>query len=551
MTSNSYESLRQIAREFYGWQNAQYPVSSSHQGLHTWDGLLTDYSAEALAGRRAHLEEILHQVSSFDTRSWERSEYVDWLLFRAQLEGSYCADRILDSPATDPQIYVRECTHSIFSLIKKDYAPAATRAKAAMERFSRMPELMQQARENLKNPFALYCRLAIASAKAITPLFVDSLAMIAEGLPAVEKREFQKARDNALGAIAEFASWLESRMEVIPDFSPMGEASYGMFLAHVHLLPFEPGEIALIGRCELARFRALEGWLEDPAMADPDPRRNPGMPEDGESYLRIYESRQAEVLKHCAEKRLVTLPSYMGRFMIRELPAAFRPTSPGGFMNPPGLYDPNPDGFYFIPAFNPDSGNFYIRAAIEEPRPILAHEGIPGHFLQLSQSHHLDNEIRKHHHDTIFAEGWALYTEEMLARTGLYPLDSAGHGQVLRLGRYRAARVEADVNLHTGRWTFDETVSHYREGGGLDEEAATGEAAGTAAMPLMKISYTLGKWQIMRLLGIARKMRDFRLGSFHDRLLSFGTLPLSIVEWLLFDDRGTLDQALSMRKPLP
>ena len=71
-------------------------------------------------------------------------------------------------------------------------------------------------------------------------------------------------------------------------------------------------------------------------------------------------------------------------FTIRQLPEAFKPTSPGGFMNPPGLYDKDPEGFFFIPTYNPKSGNFYIRAAIEDPRPILGHEGIPGHHFQIS-----------------------------------------------------------------------------------------------------------------------------------------------------------------------
>src|SRR5438034_8452437 len=92
------------------------------------------------------------------------------------------------------------------------------------------------------------------------------------------------------------------------------------------------------------------------------------------------------------EHNLITLPGYLGPFQIRQLPDAFKPTSPGGFMNPPGVYDKDPSGFYFIPTYNPQSKNFYIRAAIEDPRPILGHEGIPGHFLdrkstRLNSSH--------------------------------------------------------------------------------------------------------------------------------------------------------------------
>src|SRR5205807_2744018 len=132
----------------------------------------------------------------------------------------------------------------------------------------------------------------------------------------------------------------------------------------------------------------------------------------------------------------------------------------------------------------------------------------------------------------------ALYTEEMLTREGLYPQDSAGAAQVLRLSRYRAARIGVDVNLHTGRWTFPQAVNYFMEAGGLDKEAAEGEAAGAATSPTQKISYITGKWQIMQLLGKYRdaKGASFRLGQFHDDLISYGSLPVSIVQWLLLDD---------------
>jgi len=74
-------------------------------------------------------------------------------------------------------------------------------------------------------------------------------------------------------------------------------------------------------------------------------------------------------------------------------------------MNPPGIYDKDPGGFYYIPTYNPKSGNFYIRAAIEDPRPILGHEGIPGHFLQISIANHVEDEIRRQQGDSVFAEG--------------------------------------------------------------------------------------------------------------------------------------------------
>jgi uncharacterized protein (DUF885 family) len=286
--------------------------------------------------------------------------------------------------------------------------------------------------------------------------------------------------------------------------------------------------------------------LPDPKLASPDPARAASVPRDQQEFLTAYEARERETIDFLKSHRLITIPDFVGPFSIRQLPEAFKPTSPGGFMNPPGLYDKDPGGFYFIPTYNPKSGNFYIRAAIEDPRPLLGHEGIPGHFLQISIANHLPDEIRREHGDGVFVEGWALYTEEMLMRTGHYPDTSAAQGQVLRLSRYRAARVGVDVNLHTGRWSFDQAVRYFMEAGGLDREAAEGEAAGAASNPSQKMTYMTGKWQIMRLLGRYRDKQGeaFRLGQFHDDLLQFGSLPLSVVEWLLLDDREALDRAL-------
>ena len=56
----------------------------------------------------------------------------------------------------------------------------------------------------------------------------------------------------------------------------------------------------------------------------------------------------------------------------------------------------------------------------------------------------------------------------------------------------------------------------------------------------------VGKWQIMRLLGRYRDRNAgaYRLGAFHDELIGYGALPLSVVEWLMLDDRTTLEAAL-------
>jgi uncharacterized protein (DUF885 family) len=108
----------------------------------------------------------------------------------------------------------------------------------------------------------------------------------------------------------------------------------------------------------------------------------------------------------------------------------------------------------------------------------------------------------------------------------------------MQLLRMRAARIAVDVRLATGEWTFERAIEYFIKEGGLDPEAARGEAAGAAASPGYKIQYLVGKWQIERILGRVRDREgsDFSLRRFHDQLLSYGSIPLSVVEKLMLSE---------------
>jgi len=546
-------ALHKLANDYYNWRNENDPVSSSNAGLHTWDDRLADFSPAKIAERAQHVRALLDKVRSMKIDTWPKDEQIDAILFRAQLENVDFQNRVLKFERTNPQTYIGECVSAIFSLLKKEYDTPRKRALSATARLKAMPPMLKQGLTNLQNPVKLYAKLAIDSARSIDPLFKDSLMALdvdpstglRTGLAPSEHEELIKARDAALAAAHSYADELEKRMPKMVDFVPMGEANYNYYLKRVLLLPLDAREVETIGRVENARYRALEALLPDPKLADPDPKRAANIPPDQAAFLKAYESRETEMINFLKEHNLISLPNYLGPFQIRQLPDAFKPTSPGGFMNPPGVYDKDPTGFYFIPTYNPQSKNFYIRAAIEDPRPILGHEGIPGHFLQLSIANHLTDEIRRQHQDGVFVEGWALYGEEMLMRTGLYPNNSPAQGQILRLSRYRGARIGVDVNLHTGKWTFEQAVKYFMDAGGLDREAAEGEAAGAASSPHQKISYIIGKWQIMNLLGRYKDRQgdNFRLGQFHDDLIKNGSLPVSVIEWILLDDASSIKKA--------
>src|SRR5207244_12176988 len=300
-------ALHKMADDYYAWRNENYPVRSSDAGLHTCDDRLTDYSPAKIAERTQRVRLLLNKVRGMKTDNWPKEERIDWILFRAQLENVEFDDRVLKFERTNPQVYTGECTNAIFSLLKKEYDTPRKRALAATARLKQMPALLKQGLSNLQKPVKLYAQLAIQSARSIDPLLNKSLMALDIDLAPNEHEDLVKARDAALAALHGYADELEKRLTKMVDFAQMGEANYNYYLKHVLLLPLDATQVEMIGRAELARYRALEPLLPDPKLADPDPKRAAHIPPDHESFLKAYESREAEMISYFKEDNLVSI----------------------------------------------------------------------------------------------------------------------------------------------------------------------------------------------------------------------------------------------------
>ena len=84
------------------------------------------------------------------------------------------------------------------------------------------------------------------------------------------------------------------------------------------------------------------------------------------------------------------------------------------------------------------------------------HEAYPGHHLQLSFARRNPSLVRKALDPAIFSEGWALYSEELMAELGYYTDEE----RLIQLEwtLVRAARIVIDVGLHVADMTFDQAV---------------------------------------------------------------------------------------------
>jgi uncharacterized protein (DUF885 family) len=317
------------------------------------------------------------------------------------------------------------------------------------------------------------------------------------------------------------------------------------------LLPFDADDLTRMGKMELEHGWAEEAWLK--AQSDHEqlpfgPRSGGGLAPSGAALIPYYADRIAELRRFIDEHQVVTVPDWLGELKIEETPAFIRPISPGASMNPPRLFATSSTGHYYITP--PDSlqqaaERLDMNEDFDRDRILstAAHEAMPGHFLQLSIAKRHSDFVRKIQHSNEFAEGWAYYGEEMFVRLGLYGQNLDGRLFTARWERVRGARAIVDPMLATGQWSFKQAAQFYSEQGGFTPEAAEAAVAGIALNPGYVIAYTSGRAQLEDLLGqYLRKMGDrASLRDFHDRLLSYGTTPFSVVvpEFLADLDKPT------------
>ena len=539
------QALQALAHRYYAFAQSANPVGETDSGLHAADGKLADFSPAAQAHYARQLRAFRDELASLAPGGSSVHDRVDYLLVRADMEGDWWTRTYLKSLQRDPTIYESECSNGIFSLLKKKFADNTVRAADATARLQACPAVLKQGEANLTDPVREFGVVASQDIAQGDALYTTSLQSLTTGISTSERDRLYATRDQALAALHAYKRWVDANLKLWHSGGfAVGKQQYDWMLRRVLLLPYTSDDLLQLARIELARDRALDAWERDRQAYAAGPTKSQPAFTDKASFLRYYEDQTALLRLFVTTNHIVTIPSYVGNFRIVELPSALAAVNPGGFMNAPGVFDKDPTGFYFVPDYDPKNTSFFAAQARQSVLPVLAHEGIPGHFLQLSIANHNADYIRRMHGDGVFIEGWAFYGEEMLMRTGLYLSNPAARLQVIHLMRHRATRIMVDVNLATGTMTLPQAISFFAKTAGVDHDTAYGEGTRFAEGPGQAIDYLTGKTQIETLIGHARDTMgsSYSLQAFHDRLLSYGSIPLSCIEWEWFGDSTWIDK---------
>jgi uncharacterized protein (DUF885 family) len=179
------------------------------------------------------------------------------------------------------------------------------------------------------------------------------------------------------------------------------------------------------------------------------------------------------------------------------------------------------------------TSNFADRSLVND-EAIAYHEGIPGHHMQLSIQRQLTGVPKFRQQGlgfTAFVEGWALYAEQLGKEVGFYRDPVSDYGR-LSSELLRAVRLVVDTGIHSKGWTRDQVLEFMRKAGVADEPSIQSETDRYIAWPAQALSYKIGQLKFLELRERARKElgSKFDIRTFHDEMLSGGSMPLDLLE---------------------
>jgi uncharacterized protein (DUF885 family) len=341
--------------------------------------------------------------------------------------------------------------------------------------------------------------------------------------------QLDDAVETAITALESFRAWLEQRLPQMVAETAVGRDGYVFFLKHVALMPFTPEQLLVMGEQEWERSLAFEAIARERAKDVPE---LPLFPDQAAQMAR-EEQDELMIRRFIEERHLLTVPAWLKHYRNLPLPSYLEPLAELGVcddLTSPTRLDQNGVSYISPPSL---TLGYFALATARDPRPLIVHEGVPGHYFQMAISWAHENLIRRHYYDSGPNEGIGFYAEELMVQAGLFDDSPRTREIIYNFMRLRALRVEVDVKLALGLFTIDEATEYLRTRTPMDEGTARYEAVFFASSPGQAITYQIGKLQIIKFLADARRApgEAFNLRAFHDYLWKNGNVPIALLRW--------------------
>ena len=519
--------VQQLGADFWAWRATTQPATSDDiPRIVRPEGWTPDWSPRAVAEQRKALANFEAKWRALADKPQTVSEKVDYRLVGSALSRVHWELDHFAAWRRQPHFYVAQALGPVFEILLPPPPVEAARVEQVIRLLDNAPAVLAAGQANLDDMRGPFVDAALAQI-AIVP---DSLKGMASGLAphadAAQRKRLDAAVAKSIKAFAAFETFLKNRREALPSQTAVGGESYRFFLSNVALYPYTPEQLAQMGRQE---------WTRSVLFEELERNRNAGVAElpigaSIDAVVAKLASDERDIRAFLKDKRLLTVPDWAGHYNALPFPAYLAPI--GWLGRTFDLTDRTRVGqnaTVYLPDPSPNLGYFNLSIA-RDPRPIIVHEGVPGHFFQLTLGWKHPNKLRRHYYDSGANEGTGFYAEEMMLQAGLWDNAPKTREIIYNFARLRALRVEVDVKLATGEFTIAQAADYLQAMVPMDRETAEEEATFFAAAPGQAISYQIGKIQTTEFLAEARvrEGKAFDLKRFHDFLWLNGNVPIAL-----------------------
>jgi uncharacterized protein (DUF885 family) len=535
-----------------------HPVEATRLGEHRFDDRLDDLSRTAIDAWAERQRQVLAELPKhIDTKKLSRAGQIDYEILEHHLRYALWSAENTHIYQDDPRVYNECVSDSVYLQLAQSTVTKATNLHNCVERMAQVPRVLAAARENLQHPPRVLVETAIRQNRGAIGFYEGGIFQVAGETPQVS--ELAPAARPVVAALKEYQKFLEN--ELLPratgdwrlgkdKFYRKLELELDAGLTADEVLKEAESEADRVERemYVIARQLWSQTFQKQPLPPDdPDGRRatisqvlaklsrQHGRVED---LVRDARATVERVQKFIAANDILRLPE-PDRCQVIEMPEFQRGNSVA-FLNPAPPLDPKAASVYAVSPPPHDWDTRKVTSYLEEYNrfmlPILTiHEGYPGHYVQLEYSNRNPSLIRRVLYSGVFAEGWAVYGEQMMLDQGF------GRGDLgLRLHQlkwYLRSVVNAilDHKMHCDGMTDDEALELLRKHAFQSEGEARLKIIRAKQSSCQLSTYFVGRTAFYRLRQkVEREQGDrFDLGRYHEAVLAHGTLPVKYLPELV------------------
>jgi uncharacterized protein (DUF885 family) len=534
------------------------PLAASTEGDHRFDDRLEDLSAKSRKAwdeqTRKALEDLVKQI---DYKKLTRSGQIDFEILKHSLTFSLWLSENTKPFEDDPLVYNSYITGCTYELLARSTLPQATNVKNCAARMPAIPKIVAAAKESLRNPPRVHVETAIRRNQGAISYYESGIFELAGETPQLS--EMGPPAKAVVASLKEYQKFLEE--DLLPRAKGDWRLGRERFAKKLKLeldsgLTFE--DVVKEAEKEFDRVEREMYVVARQLWSQSFPKK-PLPPDDADGRRATIE----QVLAHLAqdhgkveallddtkatvervkafikENDIVRLPD-PDRCKIIEMPEFQRGFSVAYLNQAPAL-DPKASSYYAVSPPPKEWDERRVKTYLEEYNRhmlqiLTIHEAYPGHYVQLEYGNRCPSLIRKVLSSGVFAEGWAVYTEQMMLDQGYGKGDLALRLHQLKFYLRAVANAILDYKMHCTDYSDKEALEFLTKRVFQSEAEAVGKIVRAKLSSCQLSTYFVGRTAFYQLRQkIEREEGDkFELGRYHEAVLDHGTLPVKYLPELV------------------